>query len=159
MKNIFSTLLLSLLICCDQRSEKELILDVTAVVNKKPAEVEEIVGKPDSIYTLRILGKPIFCQLYKRYNIEIQYPEARATDIVIYGPHGLSFNQTALKALNLDYKTNHPDEYIKGQLIRWFDVAEFSTISFYNPQIDSSGNISNFTIFLKAKAPESAAPK
>jgi hypothetical protein len=137
---------------CSKSREENIILNVNAIVNKSPSETGLIIGMPDSTYTLRILGKPIFCQMYSRHNIEIQYPENLATDIVVYGPHKLPFNQTALSAFKIDYKTHHPGEYIKNQLIRWFDVEEFSTISFYNPKFDSAGNISNFTIFFKAKS-------
>ena len=136
---------------CNKSREENIILDVKTIVNKTATETESIIGTPDSTYTLRILGKPIFCQMYQKYHIEIQYPDNLATDIVVYGAHDLPFNQTALKAFNIDYKVHHPKEYIKDRLIRWFDVEDFSTISFYNPRIDSAGNVSNFNIFFKAR--------
>lgn len=148
--NFFIVILLS----CSKPKKENVILDVKEIVNKTPTQTVSIMGAPDSTYTIRILGKPIFCQMYQEHHIEIQYPEMQATDIVVYDPHDLPFNQSALKAFNIDYKTFHPKEYIKDRLIRWFDVEEFSTISFYNPQVDSAGNITNFTIFFKAKPKE-----
>lgn len=144
----------SVLISCgpSERQEKErVLLDVRAIVNKDPAQVEAIIGAPDSIYTLHILGKPIFCQLYKAHNIEIQYPGPGATDIVVKGAHGLPFDQTALSAFNLDYPKQHPSDYKKGNFIRWSDFEAFSAISFYNPTKDSLNNISGFDIFFKAR--------
>lgn len=129
----------------------ELILDVTQVANKTANQVTKILGEPDSTYTIQILGNPIFCQLYQPHNIEIQYHGSLATDIVVYGPHGLPFNQLALKSFNLDYKT-HPDEFMKDRLMRWNSIDGFSAISFYNPTKDSLGNITSFNIFFKAKS-------
>jgi hypothetical protein len=151
MKKIFFTCAFLTFSGCNRNGHEAVIFDVRAIVNKTPAETEAEVGKPDSTYTLRIMGKPIFCQLYEKHQVEIQYPEMKATDIVVNGPHGLPFNQSALRAFNIDYKTHHPKQYVKDRLIRWLNVEEFSAISFYNPQFDSSGNISNFTIFFKAK--------
>lgn len=154
MRRLAFVFLFITLICCKTREDGTIIMDVRSIVNKSPNETESILGKPDSTYTIRILGKPILCHLYEKHHIEIQFHENLATDIVVYGPHNLSFNQTALRAFNIDYKTHHPDEYVKDRLIRWFDVDELSTISLYNPQFDSAGNISNFNIFFKAKPQE-----
>ncbi|MEX2231702.1 MAG: hypothetical protein WD824_06060 [Cyclobacteriaceae bacterium] len=138
-------------ISCKQGEQKDILLDVQTIVYKEPAEVEKIIGKADSVYTLQMMGKAIFCQLYKKHNIEIQYPDSLATDIIIYGPHGLPFNQTALSAFNLDYKIQHPSDYKKDRYIRWSDFEEFSAITFYNPKKDSLNNITDFNIFFKAK--------
>lgn len=131
------------------------MLDVKAIVNKGPSEVERIIGKPDSVYTIQMMGKAIFCQLYKKHNVEIQYPESLATDIIVHGPHHLPFDQTALSAFNLDYRIQHPSDYRKGSYIRWSDFEEFSSISFYNPKKDSLNNITDFNVFFKAKDVES----
>jgi|SRR5690606_16714883 hypothetical protein len=133
------------------KQNDELILDVTQVANKTANQVTKILGEPDSTYTIRILGNPIFCQLYQPHNIEIQYHGSLATDIVVYGPHGLPFNQLALKSFNLDYKT-HPNEFMKDRLMRWNSIDDFSAVSFYNPTKDSLGNITSFNIFFKAKS-------
>jgi len=139
------------IVSCKQGEQHEIILDVKAIANKRPAEVEKIVGKPDSVYTLQMMGKAILCQRYKKYNIEIQYPESFATDIIVYGPHELPFDQTALSSFNLDYRIKHPSDYKKGSYIRWSDFGGFSAITF-NPKKDSLNNITNFNIFFKAKA-------
>lgn len=128
-----------------------ILIDVRAIVNKDPAQVEAIIGTPDSTYTLHVLGKPIFCQLYKAMNMEIQYQGPVAADIIVKGADGLPFDQTALSAFNLDYRKQHPSDYKKGNFIRWSDFEEFSAISFYNPKKDSLNNISGFDIFFKAK--------
>lgn len=154
MRHLIFNLFFIFSLGCESNKKSQFILDVKSIVNKAPSETEYLLGKPDSTYTIRILGRPIYCQRYAKNNIEIQYPENQATDIVIYGPHGLAFNQSALKAFNIDYKTNHPDEYMKDRLIRWLDVDEFSTITFYDPELDSAGNIKSFTIFFKAKGIE-----
>lgn len=148
--------LLAMLACiflggCKHHNDEGIILNVKAIVNKDPKEVEKIMGKPDSVYTLQMMGKGIFCQLYKKHNIEIQYPESLATDIIVYGPHELPFNQTALAAFNLDYRIKHPSDYRKDHFIRWSDFEEFSAITFYNPKKDSLDNITDFNIFFKAK--------
>lgn len=159
MKYMKVSFLILIFLSCNKPKEENVILDVVildvkAIVNKTPTETESIIGAPDSTYTIRILGKPIFCQLYEKHRIEIQYAENHATDIIVFGPHNLPFNQSALEAFRIDYKIHHPDEYIKDRLLRWFDVDEFSTISFYNPRFDSLGNIANFNIFFKAKPKE-----
>ena len=138
-------------VSCKQDDQEKIIFDVTAIVNKDPGGVKDILGKPDSVYTLQMMGKSIFCQLYRSHNIEIQYPDSRATDILVYGSNGLPFNQTALSAFNLEYRKQHPSDYRKGSFIRWSDLEEFSAISFYNPKKDSLNNIVHFDIFFKAK--------
>lgn len=125
-----------------------LIADVRAIAGKKGYEVEQILGKPDSTYFLQILGKRIFCQLYKPHLLEIQYPNGIATDIVAYAPKGLVFNQTALSAFNLDHRV-HPNEFMEGRLIRWNTINPFSSVSFYNPTLDSLGNIVTFNVYFK----------
>lgn len=130
-------------------NSQAVILDVRAIVNKNPHEVEGILGKPDSVYTLQMMGKSVFCQLYN--NIEIQYPQSAATDIAVSGSNGLPFNQTALAAFNLDYNKKHPSDYRKDSYIRWSQFDEFSAISFYDPKKDSMNRITDFKIFFKAK--------
>jgi hypothetical protein len=148
----FIVLLISvLLISCIDQKKADLILDVRTIINKRPQEVIKILGEPDTTYTEKILGKQIFCQRYKKHNIEIQYPYSLSTDIVIYGPHGLSFTQSALKAFNLPYQKQHPSQYEKDVLMRWYDFDEFAAISFFNVQKDSIGRIDNFNIFFKVK--------
>lgn len=135
---------------CGQKESSDIILDVKQIANKRPEQVVKLLGEPDSTYYIRIFGRSIFCQLYKPHNIEIQYPETLATDIVIYGPHGLPFSHEALKAFNVNHKI-HPNEYIEGQLWRWYDQEGFSTISLYNTDKDTTGRILNFNIFFKSK--------
>jgi hypothetical protein len=136
---------------CSSKEESGVILDVRAVMNKKPSEVIEILGPPDSTYTEKILGHEIFCQRYREHNIEIQYPDSVSTDIVVYGPHGLPFNQTALKAFKLPYQKRHPSQHMKESLMRWYDFDEFEAISMYNVDKDTTGAIRNFNIYFKAK--------
>jgi hypothetical protein len=136
---------------CTKQKDKDILLDLKAIVNRNPNEVEAIIGKPDSVYFLQMMGKSIFCQLYKKNNIEIQYPDSGATDIIVYGPHELPFDQTALSAFNLEYESQHPSDYKKDRYIRWSDFEEFSAITFYNPKKDSLDNITDFNIFFKAK--------
>jgi hypothetical protein len=131
--------------------DKKILFPVTDIVLKSPQLVEERLGKPDSAYTIRIMGKPIYCQRYDQFNVEVQFMGGQASDIVMYGPHGLPFDQTALKALGIAEKI-HPADYKKGRYIRWTDTKEFSAISFYNPEFDSLGRIINFSVFLKAKS-------
>ena len=139
-------------VSCKQDEHQNIILDVKAIVNKDPGEVEEILGKPDSTYTLQMMGKSVFCQLYKdTQTVEIQYSKSRATDIVVYETNGLPFDQTALSAFNLNYGKQHPSDYRKGSFMRWSDFEEFSSISFYNAKQDSTNNVMAFDIFFKAK--------
>lgn len=141
---------------CAKEEQKDYILDVRAVINKRPAEVVRILGEPDTTYTERILGQEIFCQRYQKHNIEIQYPNTLSTDIVIYGPHGLPFTQSALAAFNIDYHKQHPSQMEKDRLLRWYDFGEFAAISFYNTRRDSTGRVTDYTIFFKAKESDSA---
>lgn len=154
-RNFFGLIILGFVLSSCQPAERQdngpVLLDVMAIANKKPAQVEAIIGEPDSVYTLHVLGRPIFCQLYKAHNIEIQYPESVATDIVVKDARGLPFDQTALSAFNLDYRRQHPSDYKKGNFIRWSDFEAFSAISFYNPTRDSANAISGFDIFFKVK--------
>jgi hypothetical protein len=137
---------------CRDQSREEVVLDVRAIANRSSSEVVAILGKPDSVYTLRMMGKVIFCQLYKDHHVEIQYAESLASDIIVYGQECLPFDQTALSFFKLDYREQHPADYRKGSFIRWDDFREFSAISFYNPSKDSLGNIRAFDIFFKVKA-------
>jgi hypothetical protein len=147
----FYLLLFFFLTSCQKKDETDIILDVRSVINKRPEEVIKILGEPDTTYTEMILGKSLFCQRYAKHNIEIQYPESLSTDIVIYGPHELPFTQSALKAFDIHYQKKHPSQYEKDVLMRWYDFDEFETISFYNVQKDSSGQINNYNIFFKAR--------
>ena len=151
VKLFLPTSLLALLIACTDVERDDIVIDVKVIVNKDPVQVEEILGKPDSSYTLQMMGRAILCQLYKDKAVEIQYPELRASDIVVHESRGLPFDQTALSAFNLDYRKQHPSDYRKGSLIRWTDFEGFSAISFYNARKDSRHNITNFSIFFKAK--------
>jgi len=136
--------------CNVGKKEENIILPVKEIAHKDHIEVERILGKPDTTYTLVIMGKAIFCQKYNKHNIEIQYPNSKATDIIVYGPHQLPFDHTALEAFGLNYNV-HPSDYMRNRYIRWSDVGEFSAISFYDPQIDTLDNIVNYTIFFKTK--------
>jgi hypothetical protein len=51
----------------------------------------------------------------------------------------------------LPFQKQHPSQYEKETLMRWYDFENFQAISFYNVQKDSAGRISNYTIFFKAK--------
>lgn len=162
MARIRKVLLLVLFCClnasCTDVDCANVIIDVKSIVNKGPAEVETVLGKPDSVYTLQIMGRSILCHLYRDPDIEIQYPESVATDIVVYGPHDLPFDQTALSAFNLDYRKQHPSDYRKGAFIRWSDFDKFAAISFYNPRKDSLNRITHFDIFFRAKPSDQVLP-
>jgi hypothetical protein len=148
---LYSVLLVALVSSCTSAPGDNVLLDVRRITNKTPQEVESVLGAPDTTYTLRVLGKQIFCQKYLKNNVEIQYPDSVSSDIVVYGPHGLPFNQTSLKAFNLPHAAKHPSQYIRGTLMRWYDFGEFEAISFYNVQKDSVGNPGNFNVYFKAK--------
>lgn len=138
---------------CDTHSkENNLILDVRKVINKAPHEVEIIMGKPDTTYIERIVGRGVFVQRYAKSDIEIQYWDNRSTDIIVHRPHGLPFNQNALKGFNLPYKKKHPSQYAKGAYMRWYNFDEFETIGLYNVQKDNAGRIQNFSVYFKAKS-------
>lgn len=148
---ILFIILFSVFACGKSSDNKSgLILDVRQIAGKTANQVENILGKPDSNYDLQIMGRKIYCQLYNAYQIEIQYPNALATEIIVYKTDGLPFNQTTLSQFGLDYKI-HPNEFLKDRLIRWNNIEPFSSISFYNVDKDSVGNISNFNIFFKVK--------
>ncbi len=152
MKTFLSLILLSLLVSCGGKEEpNDLLLNVRGVINKTPAEVEAELGAPDSTYILRVVNQEIFCQRYSEYNIEIQYPAGRSTDVVIYGPHGLPFTQSALKAFGLDYSKQHPSQVEKDAVMRWYNFDEFLAISFYNVRKDIDTGRINYTIYFKSK--------
>jgi hypothetical protein len=147
-----SVALLSLLAGgCSVGHSSEVLLDVPSVINKTPVEVVELLGEPDTTYIETILGRKLFCQRYDKHNIEIQFPDSLSTEIVVYGPHGLPFTQSALKAFNIPHQKAHPSQHEKNRLMRWYDYKEFEAISFYNVQEDAAGAIENFSIFFKAK--------
>lgn len=137
--------------CKEKRQDPALLLDIRSIVNRTPTQVISILGEPDTTYTERIAGKAFYCQRYWKHNVEIQYPDSLSTDIVIYGPHGLPFAQSALKAFNIEYQTKHPSQYEKDILMRWYNFDEFEAISFYNVEKDSQGRILNYNIFFKSK--------
>jgi hypothetical protein len=151
-ENLIGLVVSMMLFACNPGDGPGIILDIRNVVNKTPEQVVEILGEPDTTYTERILGKEIYCQKYYRNNIEIQYPESLSTDVVVYGPHGLPFTQSGLKAFDLSYQKQHPSQYEKETLMRWYDFENFEAISFYDVQKDSVGRIKNYTIFFKAKS-------
>ncbi len=127
-------------------------VDLKRIVNKRPQEVEAVMGMPDSTYWRVLMGRPVFCQLYRDEYLEIQYPGRTATDIVVSGPHGLPFDQKALGAFGLNYHQQHPSDYRKNGYIRWVDFEAFSSISFYNTRLDTAGRVQTFDVFFKAKA-------
>lgn len=145
---------LLILACGPDERHTHIIFDVSAIANKPPEEVVEALGEPDSVYVLRMMGKQTPCQYYKEYNLEIQYSGSRATDLVVYGPRNLPFDQTALSAFNLDYRNHHPSDYRKESFIRWTDFDNFSTITFYSPKKDSLKNIASYDIFFKTRSVE-----
>lgn len=151
---ILSLALSSVLLLAACGKDEKLILDVRSVINKSPEEVVSILGEPDTTYTEKIPGKEIFCQRYREHNIEIQYPESLSTDIVVYGPHNLAFTQSALEAFNIRYQEQHPSQYERDAVMRWYDFKEFAAISFYNVQKNPEGVITNYTIYFKAKEKE-----
>ena len=138
-----------LLAVCFVACKEQVVLDVPRILNKTPIQVEEILGTPDSTYTIQVMGKKAFTQFYKNNHIEIQYPKQTATDIIIKGPHGLPFSGEALKALNIEV-TTPPSQFMEKELIRWYDVGKYSAISFYQVQWDSLQNVQNFSIYIKA---------
>ena len=139
-----------LVVGCSSQTQETVVFPVTDIILKTPQQVEDKLGTPDSAYTIRIMGKPIYCQRYNRHNVEIQFLEGQASDIVVNGPHGLPFNPTALREFGIAEKI-HPSDYQKGRYIRWSNTKQFSAISFYNPELDSLGRIVNFSVFFKAK--------
>lgn len=149
---VIQFIILAGLFSCSKKSDdgSKLILDVKQVAGKTANQVKNILGEPDSTYDLQIMGRKIYCQLYNANQIEIQYPNTLATEIIVYDARGIAFNQTALSQFGLDYKV-HPNEYLKDRLIRWNGIEPFSSISFYDVEKDSVGNITNFTIFFKVK--------
>lgn len=145
-------LVFSILSCRDQGAANDsVILDVKRIVNKSPEEVEEILGEPDSAYTITVMGKRIFCQAYAGNSIEIQYPDRRARDILVTDQTRLAFDQTALSAFGLDYKKQHPSDYKKGSFIRWSNFDDFSAISLYATEKDSLNRVTAFNIFFKSR--------
>lgn len=139
---------------CAADKSTEIIFDVGAIANKAPEDVVSILGNPDSVYVLRVLGKPIPCQYYKAHNLEIQYSDSGATDIVVYGARNLPFDQTALSAFNLDYRKHHPSDYRRGSFIRWTDFDQFSAITFYSPKKDSMNHVASYDIFFRTRVEE-----
>lgn len=150
-KNYRWILLVQLLLVSCSLKDQDVILDVKKIIYKTPEEVVTMLGNPDSTYTIRILNKVIFCQWYEENGIEIQYHDSGlSTDILVKGPHGLSFDPSALKAFNLDIHVP-PSQFMEKELIRWYNMDEFAGISFYRVQWDEQKNVKNYTIFFKAK--------
>ena len=149
---VSSFLFLILFSCSSKHGEldNKILIPIEKVMNKRAREVEDILGTPDTDYNIQIVDKKIFAQRYRKHNIEIRYPGSTATEVVVYGPHDLPFDAKALKAF--DIRTDAPpSEYIPRQLIRWYTVEDFETITFYDPELDSLKNVTNYKIFFKAQ--------
>lgn len=138
------------IVACTRSNQESYSLDVRRLANKRPQEVEKLLGNPDSSYTFHMMGKPVFCQVYRDRYLVVQYPGMLSTDFVISGPHGLPFDHSALQAFDVDYRQHHLSDYRQNSYLRWSDIEGFSAISFYNARLDSQGKVIGFDIFLKA---------
>lgn len=147
MKHLFilSTCLLFLSAC------GKTIIDAPAVLNESPEKVVEMLGQPDSTYYKHILGGEAMAHYFLRYNIEIQYLNDKAVYIIVNGPHRLPFSEKALKAFKVT-PIGEPEQFEENKLIRWLKMEyPVEAVSFFNPQLDSLGDVKNFTVMIKGK--------
>lgn len=148
MKHLFllSTFLLLLSAC------GKTIIDAPAVLNESPEKVIGMLGEPDSIHHKRILGGEALAHYFLRYNIEVQYLNEKAVYIIVGGPHGLPFSAEALQAFNVK-PVGEPEQFQEDKLIRWLTMEPpIEAVSFFNPQLDSLGEVKNFTVMIKGQA-------
>ena len=128
------------------------IIDAPAIINESPASVVEMLGTPDSIYHKQILGGEALAHYFLQYNIEVQYLNEKAVYVIVGGPHGLPFSEKALKSFNLK-AMGEPDQFVEKKLIRWLQMEPpIEAVSFFNPQLDSLGEVKNFTVMIKGQA-------
>lgn len=129
----------------------KVIVDAPAVLNESPERVTEILGEPDSTYSKIVLGGEALAHYFVRYNIEVQYLNGKAGFITIGGPHGLPFSEKALSAFKVE-AVGEPDQFQDKKLIRWLQMEPpVEAVSFFNTQLDSLGQVKNFSVMIKGR--------
>ena len=143
-----TSVLCGLVVClcsCEQP-----ILDIVAIADKTPKEVEEILGQPDTAYTQLIVAKPIFTQIYeKEFEIEIMYPDGLSTDIVVFDvAPKLPFEYSIISKFGLD--AIPPSDVLDNAYIKWKNYPGYKTINFFVTDLDDKGNVEQFRLFFKS---------
>ncbi len=150
--NIVGLLFVSfvMLVSCVEKAPKEdlIVLDIPHLIQHSPTEVVEILGEPDTTYTLQILSRKILVQRYKKFDLEIQYLKGKSNDIIINDPLHIPFSPESLKYFGLKEAT--PTSFQENKAIKWKNYNGLKTIHFYKVQKDSTGNIVSYKIFFRA---------
>ena len=127
----------------------KVIVDAPAVLNESPEKVIGMLGEPDSTYHKHILGGKALAHYFVKYNIEVQYLQGKAGYVIVNGPHGLPFTEKALKAFKVK-ALGEPEQFHEKKLIRWMTLeAPVEAVSFFNTQLDSLGEVQNFSVMIK----------
>lgn len=110
--------------------QKDVFLNVTQFKGQNPDGVVKILGKPDTAFNKRILGKPYYIQLYQSYDsCQFRYQHNKLEGIIIHKPRSIAFSPNSIESFGLDYKK--PTLLDTASTIMWKNYEGFKAINFY----------------------------
>jgi hypothetical protein len=117
----------------------QLLLNVPALANQPPEEVEKILGRPE-----QKRGSVVSQHrktLYRRGSVEVVYTDGRASWIKLYNTRGMKFHQQSLSKLGLPPKK--PTYVNRNHVMSWSKINNLKEVSFYS---DSDGGVSSVLV-------------
>jgi len=105
---------------------------VAELKGKKPLDVEEILGKPDTTYNRGILGKQLFIMRYfNKRDAEFRFLRSsnQLESITINKPFDLEFSPEVVEEYGLNYVPTQ--DYDTSSYFRWKDLDGFSNVNIY----------------------------
>ncbi len=105
-------------------SEIEIVIDLKAIAGKSIAEVNSLLGQPQSSKTVK-QGKK---KVYKDEKIEIVFINGKADWITVNDFSGVKFSPGALKAFGLPYKS---PSYATKTILKWESLEGYNSINLF----------------------------
>ena len=125
---VFPVLMLTLW-ACNSVSNDRLILDVKEIKGKTSVEVEDMLGRPDTVFTRSILGKKYYVQRYKERELDIRHYQGQLVDVVVNKPFDLTFEPQVIKRFGFEYEAPHSQD--TAAYYRWKDLQGIANINVY----------------------------
>jgi len=119
-----------------------LVINVPALANKPPRDVERVLGRPEERSTEIVNSNGR--HMYKRGSVEVVFIEGRARWIKLYNPRHMRFHKHSLSKLGLP--SRKPTYVNRKHVMSWSNLCNLREVSLY---ADSKGGVSSVLVCVR----------
>ena len=149
---IFSLLIIigCILSCQSQKEGERMLINVPQVINRPIQEIEQLLGKPDSVYNYYGSEGPALIYRYEHLgDSEIFFYNKTSKEILIHDPMRVPFDINFVKYLGI-YPRVSPDYMIEGEVISWANIPGYSNVKAFVSKRNTEKGIFEYKIHAKS---------